>query len=115
MIQMQMLKVYKYSYLEECEIFEHERIVRHGDLLVQADLNLGDDGHGGAGPAEEEDDDGGPHPLLHEEGGVQVLEQLVEHPRTSLGIFLASCTEKVKEFYFWQLAFVVKKLRMGLF
>ena len=76
--------------LEEGEVFEHEGIVRHGDLLVQPDLNLGHHGHRGAGPPEEEDDDGGPHPLLHQEGGVQMLKQLVQHPRARLRVLLAS-------------------------
>ena len=66
------------TYLEELEVLEDEGLVGHGDLLVEADLDAGHDGHGGAEPAEEEDDDQRPHPPLHQEGRVQVLEHLVE-------------------------------------
>ena len=70
--------LYLYKYLEELEVLEYEGLVGHGDLLVEADLDAGHDGHGGAEPAEEEDDDERPHPPLHQEGRVEVLEHLVE-------------------------------------
>ena len=36
--------------------------------LVESDLDLVDDGQGGAEPAEEDDEHAGPHPLLHLKG-----------------------------------------------
>ena len=77
-------------FLEECEVFQHEGVVRHRDFLVQPDLYLGHHGDGAAGPAEEDDDDCGPHPLLEQEGGVQMLEQAVQHSLAILSVLLTA-------------------------
>ena len=64
----------KRSHLHVDKELENKGVLRHGELLVQADPDLRDAGQRGTGGTEEKDHDNRPHPLGEKNGCIEMLK-----------------------------------------